>query len=179
MQFETLTDAEDAQTRLAAMKEIFFLSVSPSISLTNEEKSEEFWQRWTSYYIENCAHELFFAYDGAKTLGYLSGCNNSQAALWSLGERIKSYELFEDLFAKYPAHFHINVHPSARGCGVGEYLVTGYIESLKKIGVPGVHIVTAPGERNVDFYLRNRFHAVEERTFNNKQLLFMGRSLEH
>ena len=179
MQFETLADTKDARARLAAMKDIFFLSAAPSISFANEEKHEEFWQRWASYYIENCAHELFFACDGDQTLGYLSGCNDSHAALRALHQRIQSYSLFEDLFAIYPAHFHINVHPDARGRGIGEHLVAKYIENLKKIGTPGVHIVTAAGERNVIFYLRNRFQTIAERAFNNQQLIFMGRSLEH
>ncbi len=179
MQFETLVDTRDAGARLAAMKDIFFLSAASSISFANEEKREEFWQRWTAYYIENCAHELFFACDGAQTLGYLSGCSDSHAALRTLHQRIQSYSLFEDLFTAYPAHFHINVHPSARGRGIGEHLVTKYVGYLKKIGVPGVHIVTAAGERNIDFYSRNRFQTIAERTFNNKHLIFMGRSLEH
>ncbi len=48
--------------------------------------------------------------------------------------------LDEKIAAKYPAHFHMNVLPAWRGMGLEKKLTETFRESLKKKGVPGVHM---------------------------------------
>ncbi len=177
MLLETLATASNRAGRLTEMKDIFFLSAAEPNRSSDEETRERFWRRWTSYYIDHSPSEVFFAIENKRAVGYLTGCRDSRAAGSALAASIKSYALFEDLFDLYPAHLHMNVHPSARGKGVGAALIEHYIDQLQVSRTRGVHIVTAPGERNVDFYLRHEFQAIEERAFNDQPLLFMGRDL--
>lgn len=177
MLLETLAETVDRSARLAEMKEIFFLSAAELNRNADEITRERFWQRWTSYYIRNCADEVIFAIENRRAIGYLTGCHDSRAASATLCSSIKSYPLFEDHFDSYPAHLHMNVHPSARGKGIGAALIENYARRLKVNDVRGVHIVTVPGQRNVEFYLRHGFRAIEERAFNGQALVFMARTL--
>jgi ribosomal protein S18 acetylase RimI-like enzyme len=42
----------------------------------------------------------------------------------------------------YPAHLHINVRQGFRGAGIGRKLITAYLEHLRRMDVPGVHLET-------------------------------------
>jgi ribosomal protein S18 acetylase RimI-like enzyme len=46
-----------------------------------------------------------------------------------------------DLF-RYPAHLHINVDAPWRGQGIGRSLIVTYLDQLRGLGVPGVHLHT-------------------------------------
>jgi len=48
---------------------------------------------------------------------------------------------------------------------------------LRDKKIPGVHIVTSPGDRSVEFYKKNKFDFCVERHFNGKPILFMGLTL--
>jgi ribosomal protein S18 acetylase RimI-like enzyme len=45
-------------------------------------------------------------------------------------------------FKIYPAHLHINVDASYRGHGLGRRLMNAYLEQLRSLYVPGVHLMT-------------------------------------
>ncbi len=176
MYLEILENTELRTRRLEDMKEIFFLSASAAIQSAPSDQQETFWSKWTSFYIENCRDELFFACDltSKRTMGYLTGCHDSANSQDAIKSNIKSFVLFADYFTKYPAHFHINTHPDFRDHGVGTFLLQEYLIELKKMKIHGVHIVTAPGARNVNFYLKNKFEIVAERFYADKPLLLMG-----
>jgi len=42
--------------------------------------------------------------------------------------------------AEYPAHFHINLLPEARGAGIGARLVEEFFARARKAGILGVHV---------------------------------------
>ena len=44
--------------------------------------------------------------------------------------------------ARWPAHLHIDLLPEARGQGVGERLMRGWLDSLRGAGVAGCHLET-------------------------------------
>ncbi len=44
--------------------------------------------------------------------------------------------------ATYPAHLHINLSERWRGQGLGGKLMTAYLNQLREIGLPGVHLET-------------------------------------
>ncbi len=90
---------------------------------------------------------------------------------------IPNYGLFADLFADFPAHFHINCRPDVRGRGVGGRLAERFVSLCEAAGLPGVHVVTAEGARNVAFYRARGFDRAVERTAGEKTLLFLGRRL--
>jgi ribosomal protein S18 acetylase RimI-like enzyme len=43
---------------------------------------------------------------------------------------------------RYPAHLHINVAAAWRGKGLGRRLMLAYLDQLREIGAPGVHLQT-------------------------------------
>jgi ribosomal protein S18 acetylase RimI-like enzyme len=110
-----------------------------------------------------------------KILGYLSGCKNSKKALEKL--EVPGFNLFEDMFVLYPAHLHINFHPDCRGRGLGSKLIEHYCEILRSEKIKGLHLVTSPEAKNVNFYLKLNFLDQKARVFGKSQLLFMGLKL--
>jgi GNAT superfamily N-acetyltransferase len=175
LHIKRLSDLDIHTQALCALKEIFFLTSSRTI-FASEKAKEEFFANWTKYYLEMQPEHVYLAFaENSRLLGYLTGCPDSQTA--SKFIRLPSLELFNDHFRKYPAHFHINAHPSAQGQGIGSKLVTKFVEDLIAVGACGVHIVTSPTAPNVAFYKRNGFDFSEERLLNGTPVLFMGRTL--
>ena len=160
-----------------AVEETFFLSAARRDFVTEQEKND-FLVRWTGYYRE-CEPEgvfLALAADG-RVAGYLTGCADSRGAS-RLYRDIPHYGLFEDCFEAYPAHFHVNCHPDFRNRGIGTRLVEAYLLHCVRAGLPGVHVVTAPEARNVAFYRRCGLDFVVERSWQGRQLLFLGTRLD-
>lgn len=160
-------------TERDAFREIFFLSSSRKNFASPEEK-EAFFKKWTDYYLCFAAHLIMVAKDNdGRLLGYLTGCADSRSALSYFAKVNPSYSLFADQFQAFPAHFHINCHPDARGKGVGSQLVNHFIENLN--GIHGAHIVTSPDAENRHFYRKNGFTHELIREWKGIPLLFMGR----
>ena len=60
--------------------------------------------------------------------------------------------------ADYPAHLHIDLHPSAQGRGGGRALIDHLAAGLRRRGVPGVHLGVDPANTGaVTFYARLGF----------------------
>ena len=64
--------------------------------------------------------------------------------------------------------------PGFRGQGIGTRLVEAYLALCARAGLPGVHVVTAPGSRNVAFYHRCGLDFALRRSWQGRQLLFLG-----
>lgn len=167
-----LTKVPDPSAALRALEEIFFLSSSHT-EFPSEAARAAFFRTWTGWYLENEPWDVWLWRDPDGSFGgYLTGCLDSMDAE-GLFETIPKYGTFDDLFARYPAHLHVNVHPDRRGRGIGARLVERFVEDCVAEGVPGVHIVTAAGMRNIGFYNRLGFNDAVLR----KPLLFLGRPL--
>ncbi|WP_374342609.1 GNAT family N-acetyltransferase [Phenylobacterium sp.] len=62
------------------------------------------------------------------------------------------------LVAAYPAHLHINLLPRLQGQGMGERLVTTWLELIRERGASGVHLgCNAGNHRALRFYDRYGF----------------------
>ncbi|RUR01455.1 GNAT family N-acetyltransferase [Labedella endophytica] len=62
---------------------------------------------------------------------------------------------------RYPAHLHIDLLEEARGGGVGRRLVEAALVTLRRRGVPGVHLVVGASNTGaVAFYERTGFTAL-------------------
>lgn len=158
------------------IREIFFLSAARR-GFADAGERAAFAARWLDHYLTHESGRLFLARASAGSLaGYLTGCADSRAAA-PLYRAIPHYALFEDRFALYPAHLHVNCRPEARGRGIGAALVAAFVGQLTAAGVSGVHIVTAPGARNARFYRRCGFDEEEQRAAGSGVLLLMGRRL--
>ncbi len=171
----TLKEINFQKDIMKQVEEIFFLSTSKK-TFESEEKRLNFFKRWCGDYQTHYPEEFFVVLEGEKVLGYLSGCQDSFAALERLD--VPGFSVFKDSFLTFPAHLHINFHPDARGKGLGSLLVEHYMKVLKGQGIKGLHLVTSPEAMNVNFYLRLGFTHTVTKEFKGSNLYFMGAILE-
>jgi ribosomal protein S18 acetylase RimI-like enzyme len=69
------------------------------------------------------------------------------------------------LLEPYPAHLHINVDARWRGRGLGKQLIESYMEQLRELGVPGVHLFTTSLNRAATaLYTKVGFQLLDART---------------
>jgi ribosomal protein S18 acetylase RimI-like enzyme len=175
-QIKRLADLQIRAHALAEIKEIFFLTSSKKVFASNNAR-EEFFTNYTSYYIEQIPELTYLALsdEGHEVLGYLTGCLDTMKSM----DFVKhgSMRLFAEFYGRFPAHFHINLHPSAQGQGIGSKLTDQFIADAEVAHATGVHIITSPHAANVNFYKKNGFDFLEERKLNEVPVLFMGRVL--
>lgn len=162
---------------LPQIREIFFTS-STRQSFPNLQAKEAFWSQWTHYYFDFEPKLILLDFHGDRLAGYLMGASDSEKALAEILSFNPSYELFQDLFEKYPAHLHINFHSDFRGRGRGGFLIEDFLQRLQSLEVPGAHLVTVPDTRNAGFYRQHGFEFEETRQWLDRDLLFMGRRLD-
>ncbi len=159
------------------IEEIFFLSASVQCFRSAADR-QRFAKSWTGYYRDREPDLIFVQRSsGGPIAGYLMGCRDSAQAT-PLFKDIPSYALFSDMFNAYPGHFHVNCHPNFRNLGVGTELVTEFLAFCRESAIPGVHIVTANGARNVGFYEKLGFGHTARRPWRDRELLFMGQFLK-
>lgn len=168
----------DAAAVTAKIREIFFLSADPKNISDDQTKNDAFFAKWTGYYFSYEPQMILLAWEGDKLLGYMMIGTNSRKALAYYDTKNPSYRVFADKFDEFPAHLHMNCHPSARGQGTGTFLVEDACARLSKVGLKGLHLVTSPSQRNVGFYRRNEFATEVQREWKGFPLLFMGRKLQ-
>ena len=64
--------------------------------------------------------------------------------------------------AAYPAHLHIDLLPIAQGQGWGRKLMETFLDRLRALSVPAVHLgVSARNTRAIAFYERIGFHLIQ------------------
>ena len=171
-----LSDLAAPEAALAALTAIFFESSSRT-SFTSPQERQNFLERWTGYYLNRYPEDVWLwrEADGSFA-GYLTGCRDSAGAA-PLYEAVPGSAVFEDCFAAFPAHLHVNCRKDRQGLGIGGRLVGHFAALCREAGLAGVHIVTAPTARNVGFYQRAGFTERVLREFGSRSLLFMGQTL--
>jgi ribosomal protein S18 acetylase RimI-like enzyme len=66
--------------------------------------------------------------------------------------------------ALYPAHLHINLEAPSRGLGLGRRLIEAYLEQLRQLGIPGVHLeTTSQNQAACHLYQKTGFKLLEAR----------------
>jgi ribosomal protein S18 acetylase RimI-like enzyme len=146
-------------------------------------RHEESWADvWTSYYTDREPGSLSVATLDGRVVGYLAGCRNTaamspttdelisaairkhrliarrgtagflfRAILDSLRDRGRANGDFID--ERWPAHFHIDLLPEARGKGLGAALVARWLDQLQADGSRGCHLATlVENERACRFF---------------------------
>jgi ribosomal protein S18 acetylase RimI-like enzyme len=65
-------------------------------------------------------------------------------------------------FPSYPAHLHIDILPEGQGQGRGRALMHTFLDRLRELGIPGVHLGVGTANRGaVEFYRRVGFEPIE------------------
>ncbi len=176
VRIERLSRGDLGNRQWRMVEDIFFQS-TPSRRFPTPQDRQRFFERWTSFYRENEAKRILLAISGDGTVaGYLTGCGDSRAAR-RLYDDLPHYALFEDQFAAYPAHLHVNCKPDFRNKGIGTSLVMRFSRDCAAEGLAGLHLVTDAAARNVAFYRRCGFDVSIGRRWRDRALLFMGKAL--
>lgn len=175
-QIVCLSSLADRPDAYASIERIFF-AASGTKTFASEEARDAFRERWLGRYLVHDAGHVFVALDGARRIvGYLVGCLDDPARTERFGD-IGFFAGFAPLTARYPAHLHVNLDEAARGAGIGGLLVEAFCEQVVAAGLPGVHVVTGKGVRNVGFYERLKFFERGSAAFNGHEVVFLGRDL--
>ncbi len=178
LRIRAYSDLKTPEALRRQVEEILLVSANPR-RVADESSRAAFLDRWLTPYLEAYPEQLLLALEEAEdgqVLGVLNGCLDSHAAT-VFRDLHHYYRLFADLYQAYPAHFHVNCHPDHRGRGVGSRLVQAFVALCHDAGLPGLHLVTAPGLRNVGFYRRNGFNEAVERAEAGQSYLFLGQRL--
>ena len=68
-----------------------------------------------------------------------------------------------DIVESYPAHFHIDLLPRGQGLGLGRALIEGLQQTLRELGVAGLHLdVGKDNENAISFYRHLGFEVAAE-----------------
>ncbi|HEX5599584.1 MAG TPA: GNAT family N-acetyltransferase [Hyphomicrobiaceae bacterium] len=170
-----LREAPDSGSASEAIEAIFFESSGRRFD--NEASRAEFLERWLGRYLTHYPEYVFVALaPGGEFVGYLVGCLDDPASN-PLFSDISYFAEFAHLTRKYPAHLHINLTARWRGQGIGKRLVATFAECAAKVGVPGLHVITAEGHRNNRFYVACGFVQLGSAVWNGNRIAFFGRAL--
>lgn len=158
------------------LNEIFYEASSVK-SFDSDEFRTAFRDRWLGRFLRLYGEHTFLAVDSAgQVIGYVVGATDDPARN-ELFEDIGYFAMLSDLTCLYPAHLHINVAAGARSVGVGARLIGRFCSHVAALGVSGVHVVTADGARNIEFYKRMSFDQVRRFEWQGKDLLMLARRL--
>lgn len=161
----------------AGIDRIFFVSSSVQ-SFPGDDERAAFRDRWLGRYLRHDPRWAYVALDREERVaGYVIGAVDDPARVERFAD-IPYFQPWAHLTAEFPAHLHINVAPEWRSAGVGSRLVEAFAADARAAGVPGVHVVTGEGMRNVGFYLRNGFeHLATLEQAGKRPVVFLGRRL--
>lgn len=159
-----------------------FWQTAGSPSFDSVASKAGFCYRYFDYYWYHEPSHFYVAIDDGGVCGYLCGVaeTRNHAELYKVAAHVA---VFDDLYDRFPAHLHINVHGRTRGQGVGSALIEVFCGEMQRAGARGVHLVTSVGARNVAFYRKNGFDQAVARPLDGAggedaaDLQFLGRRL--
>jgi GNAT superfamily N-acetyltransferase len=154
-----------------------FFETSATQSFADEATRAAFRERWLGRYLAHDGEHVWVALDeDGAIVGYLVGALDDPARTARFGD-LAFMGAFADVTAKYPAHLHVNVTARARGQRVGEMLVERFVAVVRAARLPGVHVVTGCGVRNVGFYNRLGFEERGSLATPTGAMVFLGRDV--
>ncbi|WNI31365.1 GNAT family N-acetyltransferase [Streptomyces sp. ITFR-6] len=84
----------------------------------------------------------------------------------------------EALYARYPAHLHIDILPRGQGAGLGRRLMDALLTALCERGVRGLHLGVGAGNPGAHaFYLRLGFTEAERQEWGSVMVMDLTRRL--
>jgi GNAT superfamily N-acetyltransferase len=166
---------------IMAQLEAIFFETSGTKTFASSEDRAAFRERWLGRYLAHDAQHAFLAVVDAglpsETLaGYLVG-SIEDPALATRFDDLGYFKALSPLTARFPAQLHVNLAPSWQGRGVGRALVESFCQHLHVLRVPGVHLFTGRGMRNVRFYERAGFREAGSVVWNGREIVMLVRDL--
>ncbi|MDX2202671.1 MAG: GNAT family N-acetyltransferase [Hyphomicrobiaceae bacterium] len=137
---------------------------------------DAFREKWLGRFLD-CERDVLLVALGAQdaVAGYLVGTFDNAAESPRFLDMPHFREHFSAQCAQYPAHLHINLLAQHRGKGLGAQMIDRFGGLVRQAGLPGMHVTTGRGMRNVAFYLRNGFSECGTFQRNGGAMLFLGR----
>lgn len=169
-------DGETAATRgLIPEIEAIFYGAAARVYPQGPER-DAFRERWLGRFLSNRDDPLLLALSGAgEVVGYLVGTLENAAESARFRDMPHFHQQFSSACREFPAHLHINLAPQFRGRGIGGRLIDGFAEIVRNARLPGLHVTTGQGMRNVGFYLNNGFHEIAVWKREPGTMIFLGR----
>jgi ribosomal protein S18 acetylase RimI-like enzyme len=88
--------------------------------------------------------------------------------------RLPEISIFNSLYAEYPAHLHINIHPDYQRQGIGQRLFQAYEANLARHKIPGYHLlVGADNQVGISFYRKLGLTELKKFPAVGKSLVFV------
>ncbi len=163
----------EARGLIPGIETIFFATAARPYPEGPER--DAFLEKWLGRFLTAKDDVLLVARDGRHVVGYLVGTFENAA----LSPRFQDMPHFRDHFssqcAHFPAHLHINLHTDYRGAGIGARMLDVFAGLVLEAGLPGMHVTTGQGMRNVGFYLRCGFIEAGRLERAGGTMLFLGR----
>lgn len=174
MHILSLDQISNPEPQLLAAQAIFYESSSKK-HFKDEAERHHFLRRYFSIYAEKHPEWFLLALtEDGTLLGYLAGTPDTSSDHLELNPYLSH---FSGMFAEFPAHLHINFTAAARGLGLGSRLIGEFESRLKRRSIPGVHLITAAGERNLGFYLKNGYYEAASIPGGGSCLVLLGKKL--
>lgn len=171
-----LASVPDALGARAAVERIFF-AASGTQSFADDSAKLMFRERWLGRYLTIDADKAWVAVDTSGAIvGYLVGSFDDPGCTARFAD-IGYFAELAAVTARFPAHLHVNLDAAARGGGIGSRLVEAFCAQAAAAGMPGVHVVTGKGQRNVGFYERLGFGERAVAQSNGCDVVLLGREL--
>lgn len=166
-----------ASPLLDAGLDTVFFEASNTRSFADEAVRQAFRERWLGRYLVHDTNWVYVALDPAGGVaGYLAGSLDDPARTARFSD-IAYFADFAQLTSQFPAHLHVNLAPASRSRGIGSRLVRQFMADARAAHVPGVHVVTSRGARNVAFYRRNGFREEGTRGEGEQEIVFLAQPL--
>jgi GNAT superfamily N-acetyltransferase len=169
--------ASESPPRLLAQIDAIFLETSARPPPPGPEW-EAFRERWLGRFMRGGTDVVLLALVGEDTVaGYLVGALDDPAPQERFADIGYFRAHFADLTRRFPAHLHVNLAERFRNRGIGARLIEAFADAVRQAGVPGMHVVTGRGMRNVRFYQRCGFIERACVPWNDGEVVFLGRLL--
>lgn len=168
-----LVKSSDWSKELINQVDQIFYETSVISNFSDEKERLSFKFKYLDFYLEKYPEYCFAFLDSDKVLGYIVAATKTDQQLI----HFDYYHSFENCLRNYPAHLHINCSPSYQGKGVGRKLWAHLREKLVRDKVKGLHIITTPDSRNIDFYTKNDFNYRFDIKTDSYDLTLLGISL--
>lgn len=168
-----ISNLADRPEKFEEVMEIFF-EASTKKDFASMEERVRFLVKYLGVYVQSYPELCLIALKDDSVVGYCCGMPNTPPELY---EQVPHLEIFEDQFEEYGAHLHINCSAASRGQGIGQKLMAEFESMMKMEGAEGIHIITSPTARNVQFYKKLNYNHEVLREFNKISLLFLGKTL--
>lgn len=171
-----LTESDFSHAMEAKLDEIFF-EASATQSFASPEARAAFRERWLGSYLTiDLDHSFVAVTSKGEAVGYLVGALADPARDPRYAD-LGYFRDFAHLTPNYPAHLHINVAAQHRSHGLGARLIDAFAVHARARNVPGMHICTGQGARNIRFYEANGFHELAQSGWNRRTIVMLGRRL--